>query len=108
MPFVSRNTIKMSSLYKEEENYVRMGLLLTGISPRAARALFDQEFAPSCLCAALKEERIKLQDMRKKRVINQPQWNLLFPRSPGKYQDTHYVVCFNTAFEESIIYSVIR
>ncbi|CAC5369601.1 unnamed protein product [Mytilus coruscus] len=30
-----------SRLTQEEENYVRMSLLLRGISPRAARALFD-------------------------------------------------------------------
>lgn len=63
-----------------------MGLLLTGISPRAARALFDHEFAPSCLGASLKKEFNKLNELKKKRVISQPQWNLLFPRSPGKYK----------------------
>lgn len=76
----------MPSLSIEEENYVRMGLLLTGISPRAARALFDKEFAPSCLDASLKKEYNKLNDLKKKRVINQQQWNLLFTRFPGMYQ----------------------
>ncbi|CAG2211097.1 unnamed protein product [Mytilus edulis] len=33
----------------EEENYLRMSLLLTGISPRAVRVLFDHEFAPECV-----------------------------------------------------------
>lgn len=91
MPSVSRNKIKMTSLSIEEENYVRMGLLLTGISPRAARALFDQEFAPSSLDAALKKEYSKLNDMKNNKIISQPQWNLLFTRFPGKYQDTHSV-----------------
>ncbi|CAC5378634.1 unnamed protein product [Mytilus coruscus] len=71
-----------SRLSQEEENYVRMSLLLTGISPRAARALFDHEFAPSCLDSSLKKEYNKLKDLQKKRVINQSQWNLLFPRFP--------------------------
>ncbi|CAC5364744.1 unnamed protein product [Mytilus coruscus] len=71
-----------SRLTQEEENYVRMSLLLTGISPRAARALFDQEFAPACLDSSLKKEYNKLRDLQKKRVINQAQWKLLTPRSP--------------------------
>ncbi|CAG2188830.1 unnamed protein product [Mytilus edulis] len=72
----------MASLSIEGENYVRMGLLLTGISPRAIRALFDQEFHPSCLDASIKKEYNKLLEMKKNKIINQPQWNLLFPRFP--------------------------
>lgn len=74
----------MASLSEEEENFVRMNLLLTGISPRAVRVLFDNEFAPKCLDATLKKEFNKLTDLQKKRVINQSQWNLLTPRFPGK------------------------
>ncbi|CAG2226199.1 unnamed protein product [Mytilus edulis] len=69
-------------LSQEEENYVRMSLLMTGISPRAARALFDREFAPACLDSSLKREYNKLRDLQKRRIINQQQWNLLFPRFP--------------------------
>ncbi|CAC5414087.1 unnamed protein product [Mytilus coruscus] len=71
-----------SRLSQEEENYVRMSLLLTGISPRAARALFDREFAPKFLDSSLKREYNILKDLQKKRIINQSQWNLLFPRFP--------------------------
>lgn len=78
----------MTSLSIEEENYVRMGLLLTGISPRAVRALFDTEFAPSCLKSSLTQEYNKLQNLKERRVINQQQWNLLFTPFPGKYQGT--------------------
>ncbi|CAC5364755.1 unnamed protein product [Mytilus coruscus] len=84
--------IMASRLSQEEENYVRMGLLLTGISPRAARALFDREFAPACLDNSLKKEYNKLRDLQKKRVINQAQWKLLTPRSPGKYREKCYVL----------------
>lgn len=69
---------------QEEENYVRLSLLLTGISPRAARKYFDSEFAPSCLYASLKKEYNKLNGMKKKRTINPEQWKLLFPRNPSK------------------------
>ncbi|XP_071160487.1 E3 ubiquitin-protein ligase DZIP3-like [Mytilus edulis] len=72
----------MASLTVEEENYVRMSLLLTGISPRAARTFFDGEFAPACLGATIKKEFNKLFDLKKNHRINQSQWNLLFPRFP--------------------------
>ncbi|XP_052064357.1 uncharacterized protein LOC127704365 [Mytilus californianus] len=71
-----------AALSEEEENYVRMSLLLTGISPRAARALFDGEYAPQCLEASIKKEYNKLRDLKLKNRINQSQWNLLFPRYP--------------------------
>lgn len=74
----------MASLSQEEENYVRISLLLTGISPRAVRVLFDREFHPSCLDSTLKKEYNKLLDLKKKRIINQNQWNFLCPRFPGK------------------------
>ena len=66
---------------QDEENYVRMALLLTGISPRGVRTLFDREFHPSKLKSSLMQEYNKLYDMKLKRVINQSQWNLLFPRN---------------------------
>ncbi|CAG2196920.1 unnamed protein product [Mytilus edulis] len=63
----------MASLSEEEENYVRMSLLLTGISPRAVRTYFDSEFAPACLGASLKREYNKLLDLRR---------NIYFPDVP--------------------------
>lgn len=72
-----------ASLSIEEENYVRMSLLLTGVSPRGVRTLFDSEFAPNCLDASIKKEYNKLKDLQLKHRINQSQWNLLFPRFPG-------------------------
>ncbi|XP_076096830.1 uncharacterized protein LOC143067416 [Mytilus galloprovincialis] len=89
-----------SGLTQEEENYVRMSLLLTGISPRAARALFDQEFAPLCLNATITKEYNKLRDLQSKRIINQPQWNLLFPRRPD--------VPDSKTFDVTLIITLIR
>ncbi|CAG2253749.1 unnamed protein product [Mytilus edulis] len=77
----------MASVSEGEENYVRMSLLLTGVSPRAARTFFDSEFAPACLDATLKKEYNKLFKLKKKHVINQSQWNLLF-------QDFLYLIYF--------------
>ncbi|CAG2190097.1 unnamed protein product [Mytilus edulis] len=70
-----------NALSQEEENYVRMALLLTGISPRAVRVMFDKEFPPASLSFTVndKNTKKKLNELRGKRVINQAQWNLLFP-----------------------------
>ncbi|CAG2217417.1 unnamed protein product [Mytilus edulis] len=72
----------MASLSQEEENYVRMSLLLKGFATRAARALFDREFHPSRLDSSLKKAHNKLMDLKKKHVINDSQWKLLFTRFP--------------------------
>lgn len=78
----------MTSLSTEEDNFLRISLLLTGIAPRAVRTLFDYNFAPISLDATLKKEFNKLKELQKKRIINQSQWNLLTPRFPGKYRET--------------------
>ncbi|XP_063408745.1 uncharacterized protein LOC134692224 [Mytilus trossulus] len=72
-----------NALSQEEENYVRMTLLLTGISPRAVRFQFDKEFPPTSLSFTVNDKngRKKLNDLRRKRVVNQAQWDLLFPCS---------------------------
>ncbi|XP_076079140.1 uncharacterized protein LOC143049355 [Mytilus galloprovincialis] len=70
----------MAMFSQEEENYVRINCLLTGISPNAVRTYFDKEFHPSCLYASIKQEYTKLNDLKKQRVINVAQWNLLYPR----------------------------
>ena len=58
-----------------------MALLITGVSPRAVRVYFDQEFSPVNLSATLRQEYNKLYDLKSKRVINQAQWDVLFPRT---------------------------
>ncbi|VDI12038.1 Hypothetical predicted protein [Mytilus galloprovincialis] len=70
------------SIALEEEHFVRMSLLLTGISPRSVRILFDKEFAPICLHATLKKEFSKLRGLKHDHVITQLQWNLLNPKFP--------------------------
>lgn len=82
----------------EEENYVRMSLLLTGISPRGVRGLFDSEFAPASLGTSLKKETNKLIKLKEERRINQSQWNLLHPRTPGKSTDA---LCISNNNESS-------
>ncbi|CAG2188836.1 unnamed protein product [Mytilus edulis] len=77
-----------------------MGLLLTGISPRAARALFDKEFAPFCLEASLRQNFNKLKDLKDKKYINQNQWYLLFPRFPD--------VPMSSTFDVTLIITLLR
>ncbi|CAG2190494.1 unnamed protein product [Mytilus edulis] len=79
----------MESLSAEEENYVRMSLLLTGISPCAVRTYFDYEFAPTNLEASLKREYNTLFDLKRQHIINQSQLDLLFPRFPGLTKSFH-------------------
>ncbi|CAG2253702.1 unnamed protein product [Mytilus edulis] len=70
------------TLTEEEANYVRMSFLLTVITPRAVRTLFDREFAPECLEDSLEKEYHHLSDLKREHRINESQWNLLFPRFP--------------------------
>lgn len=70
----------MTTITEEEENYVRMSLLLFGISQRAARVFFDSEFAPQTLQKSISKELRKLDLLKKEKIINQSQWNLLFPQ----------------------------
>ncbi|CAC5415938.1 unnamed protein product [Mytilus coruscus] len=74
---------KMTTISQEEENYVRMSLLLSGICTRAVRALFDSEFDPKCLNASIKRAYNELKNLRDNRIINQSQWNLLFHSRGG-------------------------
>ncbi|CAG2239451.1 unnamed protein product [Mytilus edulis] len=71
----------MAPLLEEEENYVRLALLLKGVSPRAVRTYFDREFPPTHLPSTLNTNYNTLYDLKLKRVLNQAQWNLLFPRN---------------------------
>ncbi|CAG2204199.1 unnamed protein product [Mytilus edulis] len=71
----------MAPLSAEEENYVRLALLLKGVSPRAVRTYFDREFPPTHLPSTLTKNYNTLFDLKFNRVLNQVQWNLLFPRN---------------------------
>ncbi|CAC5365802.1 unnamed protein product [Mytilus coruscus] len=89
----------MASLSKEEENYVRLALLLKGVTPRAVRTYFDREFPPISLPSTLSTSHNTLLDLKKGRIINQAQWNLLIPRndvigvSDSKTFDVTLMIC---------------
>ncbi|CAC5417483.1 unnamed protein product [Mytilus coruscus] len=65
---------------KKEENYVRLVLLLKEVAPGSVRTLFDRECPPTHLSSTLNTNYNTLVDLKLKRIVNQAQWNLLFPR----------------------------
>lgn len=67
-----------------EENYLRMHLLLTGIS-ESCSCIIDKEFQFYFLNETIKKEYSKLYGLKIKRVINAAQWTLLFPHG-GSYK----------------------
>ncbi|XP_076083583.1 uncharacterized protein LOC143054461 [Mytilus galloprovincialis] len=86
----------MASLSEEEENYVRLALLLKGVTPRAVRTYFDKEFPPTSLPSTLSTSHNTLLDLKVKRIINQAQWNLLIPRNgipDSKTFDVTLMIC---------------
>ncbi|XP_071178516.1 uncharacterized protein [Mytilus edulis] len=89
----------MAPLLEEEENYVRLALLLKGVSPRAVRSYFDREFPPTHLPSTLNTNYNTLQDLKLKRVLNHAQWNLLFPRNG---------VPVSTTFDVTLMICLIR
>ncbi|XP_063446545.1 uncharacterized protein LOC134726078 [Mytilus trossulus] len=86
----------MAPLSEEEENYVRLVLFLKGVAPRAVRTLFDREFPPIHLPSTLNTNYNTLDDLKFKRIVNQAQWNLLFPRNgvpDSKTFDVTLMIC---------------
>ncbi|CAG2234201.1 unnamed protein product [Mytilus edulis] len=79
----SINTDKTEcSLTLEELNFLRTANLILRVAPHAVRIKFDKEFAPSRLQLELNKARYKvLEPLKKKKVINQAQWNSIFPAS---------------------------
>ncbi|CAG2187022.1 unnamed protein product [Mytilus edulis] len=86
----------MAPLLEEEENYIRLALLLKGVSPRAVRNFFDKEFPPTYLPSTLNKNYNTLNGLFKKRILNQAQWNLLFPKNgvpDSKTFDVTLMIC---------------
>ncbi|XP_063427582.1 uncharacterized protein LOC134711079 [Mytilus trossulus] len=70
----------MAPLSDEENNYIRLALLLKGVSPRAVRTFFDKEFQPSNLHSTFSKNSKILRDLKSQKILNKNQWNLLFPK----------------------------
>ena len=71
-----------SEITKEENNYVRIFYLLLRVAPPVVREKFDREFYPGGLKTELSRTRFNvISPLFKKRVINQKQWDLLYPKT---------------------------
>ncbi|VDI10700.1 Hypothetical predicted protein, partial [Mytilus galloprovincialis] len=71
-----------SDISPEEENYLRIAHLLMRVAPSAVRVRFNTEFSPGGLKIVLNRARSStLETLKKRRIINQAQWDLLFPKS---------------------------
>lgn len=76
---------KISVLTSEEINYLRIANLILRVAPTAVRVKFDKELNPAVLQKTLNQNRWnKLDPLKKKRIINNAQWDLIFPKS-GKW-----------------------
>ncbi|CAG2187024.1 unnamed protein product [Mytilus edulis] len=103
----------MAPLLEEEENYIRLALLLKGVSPRAVRNFFDKEFPPTYLPSTLNKNYNTLYDLYLKRILNQTQWNMLFPKMVSILYVYGIVVLLSgvpdsKAFDVTLMICVIR
>lgn len=78
----SEDGIFSRCLLQEEENFLRLCVLMFETSSNAVRALFDSIFDPSCLHTTMNREYNKLINMERK--LNKKQWSSLFPFK-GRY-----------------------
>jgi len=74
-----------------ESNYMKIAMVVFQVSPRAVRVQFDKEFHPVGLQSILKRNVLRLTDLKTKKLITQPQWELLFPKT-GRLL---YLFCLN-------------
>lgn len=66
---------------QEETNYIRISHLLLRAAPPAIRVKFDSEFDPTLLQKTLNGEKNGiLGTLNRKKIINQAQWDKLFPQ----------------------------
>ena len=70
-----------TEISEAESNYLKIALLLLQVSRRAVKIKFDYEFHPDSLQKELRKSYSKLLPLKNKRVINQHQWDLMFPKS---------------------------
>ncbi|CAC5399437.1 unnamed protein product [Mytilus coruscus] len=102
----------MAPLLEEEENYVRLALLLKGVSPRAVRHYFDTEFPPTYLPSTLNMKFNTLQDLKLKKYLSQTQWSLLFPKNGVPYLILNYFLVIGVpdskTFDVTLMICLIR
>ncbi|XP_076087694.1 uncharacterized protein LOC143058117 [Mytilus galloprovincialis] len=73
--------IKIDEISQEEENFLRIAVLITRVATDAVRIVFDRELQGGALKGTLIEEPKVLDDLERKRIILPFQWQLIFPKS---------------------------
>ena len=71
----------LSTMLNDQANGARLSRLLVDKGTQVLRKTFDSIHPPSNLAAVLKTNKRKLQPLRKCKVINVSQWDLLYPTS---------------------------
>ncbi|VDH91759.1 ankyrin repeat domain-containing protein 17 [Mytilus galloprovincialis] len=72
----------------EEENFVRIFMLTNEISPKAIRKVFNREFNPNQLQQQLNVLYSKIMKLRNQHIINQSQYDMLYPLGGGPKSET--------------------
>ena len=87
---------------RHESNYIKIAMVVLRVSPRAVRVQFDNNFDPKCLQTTLNNSKWGcLTDLKEKKRITKPQWELLFPTTGRllylfccSLQQVGYYICF--------------
>ncbi|CAG2207984.1 unnamed protein product [Mytilus edulis] len=92
-----RGGIQTTDGSPEDDHFPRFSKLINNYASTAVRVKFDEEFNSSCLQKVLNQNKYKiLEPLKRKRVINQAQWVLLFPISgdtSSKNYDLTLMIC---------------
>ncbi|CAG2207088.1 unnamed protein product [Mytilus edulis] len=87
----------MAPLLDEEENYIRLALLLKGVSPRAVRTFFDKEFPPTHLPSTLNKNYNTLNGLLKREFLTKLSGLFCFQQMVGvpdsKTFDVTLMIC---------------
>lgn len=92
----------MAPLSVEEDNYIRLLLLLIDVCPRAVRSYFDKEFPPDKLYSRFNTNYNTFLSLKSHKILNQDQWERLFPRNGMFLYCIHFVVVFFVIFTNNI------
>lgn len=71
----------MAPLSKEEENYIRLTLLVIDVSQRAVRTYFDSEFPPKRLPSMLIANYTTINELKRNKTLKPVQLDLLNPKN---------------------------
>lgn len=71
----------MAPITIEEENFLRIVQLMSGVVVEAVRTIFDNFFSPKKLHKTLQAKKKDMEDLEKNRILTKPQMDALYPLS---------------------------